>query len=150
MCPYAIANQNHADFANIKNDHTLDSSDKLTKKRYDWLDQNFPVGSADIKFIKNRINEVGAHANIVTAHNNFQNDLEAGVFHTPFFDYENERFVKADIWLIAHAARSIMDLFYGVNQTVGVIKLQDTWIERYRALCTENDRLKNEWLAHKG
>jgi hypothetical protein len=147
---YGIANPNHADFAKIRNDHTLDPSKKLAKKRYDWLNQNFPAGSAGIKRIKDMINEIGTHANIVTAHNTFQNDLEAEVFHTPFFDYENERFVKVDIWLIANVARGIMDLFYGVNQTLGVIKLQDTWIERYRALCTENDRLKAEWLAHKG
>lgn len=146
---YAIANTEPADFADVKDDGTLDPSPRLAKKRYDWLDQNFPDGSAAIKRMKNMINEIGSHANIVSAQETFKYDLEAGIFNTPFFDYEDEVFVKTDLWQIANVALGLMDLFYGVNQKLKVIKLQDDWSDKFQALAKENERLKAEMLAHE-
>lgn len=146
---FAIANIDPADFAGTKDDGTLDPSQKLTKKRYDWLDQNFPNGSAGIKGMKDAINEMGSHANIVDAQHTFKHDLEAGRFNTPFFDYEDEVWVKTDLWQIANVTLGIMDLFYGVNQKLGVIELQDGWSDKFQALVEENKRLKAEMLAHK-
>lgn len=146
---YAIANTDPANFADKRDDKTLDPSKKLAKKRYDWLDQKFPDGSASIKLMKHAINELGTHANIVTAHQTFKHDLEAGIFSTPFFDYEDEMWVKTDLWQIANVALGIMDLFYGVNQKLGVIKLQDGWSDKFQALGEENNKLKNEMLAHE-
>jgi hypothetical protein len=146
---YAIANTDPADFADVRDDGTLDPSKKLTRKRYDWLDQNFPDGSASIKRMKATINELGTHANIVTAQQTFKHDLEAGIFNTTFFDYEDEMSVKTDLWQIANVTLGLMDLFYGVNQTLGVIKLQDGWSDKFQALVKENERLKVEMLAHE-
>ncbi len=146
---YAIANIDPADFADKRDDETLEPSKKLAKRRYDWLDQNFPDGSASIKLMKDAINELGTHANIVTAQQTFNHDLEGGVFNTPFFDYEDEMWVKTDLWQIANVALGIMDLFYGVNQRVGVIKLQDGWSNKFQVLDEENKRLKTEMLAYE-
>jgi hypothetical protein len=146
---YAIANTDPGDFADKRDDETLDPSKRLAKKRYDWLDQNFPDGSASIKLMKDVINELGTHANIVTAHQTFQHDLEAGIFKTPFFDHEDGIWVKTDLWQIANVALGIMDLFYGVNQKFGAIQLQDDWCDKFQALVNENDRLKTEMLAHE-
>lgn len=145
---YAIENTDPANFADVRDDGTLDPSKKLAQKRYDWLDQNFPDGSAGIKRMKDMVNVIGTHANIVTALHTFKNDLEAKIFNTPFFDYENERWVKTDLWQIANVALGIMDLFYGVNELSGAIKLQDTWPDQFNALAKENERLKAEMLAH--
>ena len=146
---YAIANTHPRDFADVKDDGTLEPSEKLAKKRYDWLAQNFPVGSAGIKRIKDQINKFASHANIVNAQYAFKLDLEAGIFSTPFFDYEDDTLVKTDLWLIANAALGVMDLLYGVNQTLNVIVLQDGWSYKFQALATENERLKTEMLAHE-
>lgn len=141
---YAIANTDPADFADTRDDGTLDPSKNLTTKRYVWLKHNFPEGSASIKRMKDTINELGAHANIVTAQHTFKHDSETRIFNTPFFDYENERWVKTDLWQIANVALGIMDLFYRVNQDLGVIKLQDDWFDKFQNLAHENDRLKAE------
>ena len=146
---YAIANTDPADFADVKDDGTLDPSQKLAKKRYDWLDQNFPDGSAGIKRMKDVINEISSHANIVSAQETFKYDLEDRMFNTPFFDYEDEVYVKTDLWQIANVARGLMDLFYGVNQKLEVIKLQDGWPSKFQELANENNRLKTEMLAHE-
>jgi len=146
---YAIANTDPADFADVRDDGTLDPSKKLTKKQYDWLDQNFSAGSTSIKRMKDTINEFGTHANIVCAQQTFEHDFEAGIFNTTFFDYEDEMSVKTDLWLIANVTLGLMDLFYGVNQTLGVVKLQDGWSDKFQALAKENERLKVEMLAHE-
>lgn len=146
---YAIANTDPADFADVRDDGTLDPSKKLTKKRYDWLDQNFPDGSANIKLMKDTINEFSAHANIIIAQQTFKHDFEAGIFNTTFFDYEDEISVKTDLWQIANITLGLMDLFYGVNQTLGVIKLQDGWSNKFQALVNENERLKVEMLTNE-
>ena len=99
--------------------------------------------------MKDQINVIGSHANIVTAQHSFKHGLETGIFSTPFFDYEDEVWVKADLWQIANVALGIMDLFYGVNQKLNVIKLQDGWSDEFQALAAENEQLKAEMLAHE-
>jgi hypothetical protein len=146
---YAIANTDPADVADVRDDGTLDPSKGLVKIRYDWLDKHFPDGSAGIKRMKDQINKFDSHANIVMAQLAFKHDLEAGIFGTPFFDYEDEELVKTNLWQIANVAQGLIDLFFGVNQNLGVIKLQDGWPERFQALAKENERLKNEMLAHE-
>lgn len=146
---YAIANTNPADFADTRDDGTLDPSQNLARKRYEWLDQNFTVGSASIKRMKNIINDIGAHANIVTAQQTFKHDFEAGIYSTPFFDYEDEIWVKTDLWQVANVALGIMDLLYGVNEKFGGIKIQDGWSDRFKSLAADNDRLKTEMLWHE-
>jgi hypothetical protein len=146
---FAIAHIDIANFADTKDDGTLDPSQKLTKKRYDWMEQCFPNGSAGIKDMKDSINAMGSHANIVDAQHTFKHDLEAGIFNTPFFDYEDEVWVKVDLWQIANVAQGIMDLFYGVNQKLGVIELQGDWLDKFQVLAKENEKLKTEMLAHE-
>lgn len=146
---YAIANVDPADFADEREDGTLDPTKKLTGKRYDWLDKNYPAGSAAIKRMKDGINEIGTHSNIITSQQNFKIDLEAGVLRTPFFDYENEMLIKTDLWQIANVALGIMDLFYRINLNLGVIKIQDGWLDRFQTLSNENNRLKEEMLEYE-
>jgi hypothetical protein len=145
---YAIANTEPADFADKKEDGTLDASQKLTKKRYDWLDKNFPDGARAIKAMKDAINTLGAHASVITAHSNFEANSKAGRFDTPFFDFEDEFGVRTDLWQIGNIALGLMDLFYGVNTKLGVIKFNDDWSPRFQELAKENDRLKTEMMNH--
>lgn len=144
---YAIANPDPEDFVEFKEDGTLDPTQKLTKKRYDWLMQNFPAGAAALKGMKDLINQFGAHSNLVTAQQNFKMGLEKGKFSTPFFDFEDDDFVKTDLWQIANIELGLMDLFYGVNEKLSVIKIQEQWGERFKVLVAENHRLKEEMLS---
>jgi hypothetical protein len=146
---YAIANLDPADFADVRDDGSLDPSKKLASKRYDWLDKNFPDGSSGIKRMKDQVNEIASHANIVAAQQAFKLDLEAGIFRTPFFDSEDELLVKTNLWQIANVALGLADLYYGVIQQFGGIRLQGGWPAKFEALVKENDRLKGEMLAHE-
>ena len=141
---YAIANPNQADFADIDGNGILYPSQKLTKKRYAWLESNFKKGNDPIKNMHDAINSSTAHSNIVYAHNNLRFDGEQKKFITPFFDIEDDYLIKTDLWQIGNIAMGLMDLFYGVNKNLGVIKFTDDFIPRLKALETENHRLKTE------
>ena len=144
---YAIANPDQAGFADIDENGIIDPSQELTRKRYKWLEDNFKKGSDAIKNMKGAINNSTAHSNIVYAHNNFRFDGERGKFITPFFDIEDDYLVKTDLWQIGNIAMGLMDLFYGVNKNLDVIKFVDDFIPRLKALETENHRLKAEMMS---
>lgn len=91
---FAIAHTDEADFVDVKDDGTLDPSQTLTKKRYDWLMQNFPDGAAALKGMKDEINKFGTHSNFISAHQHFKMDAETRKFEMPFFDFEEDIFVK--------------------------------------------------------
>lgn len=144
---YAIANIDPADFADVDKDGLLNPSQELTKKRYTWIDKHFPDGAKGIARMKKTINESAAHANILGAHYNFQADFEAGGFKTPFFDFEDDYFVKTDLWQISNVALGLVDLFYGINATVKALVLKDEFGPRFQALVEENNRLKAEMMS---
>lgn len=144
---YAIANPDQSGFAGVEENGIINSSQELTNKRYKWLEDNFKKGSDAIKNMKSEINKSTAHSNIIYAHNNFRLDDKNCKFVTPFFDIEDEYLVKTDLWQIGNIAMSLMDLFYGVNQNLWVIKFTDDFIPRLKKLEIENHRLKNELMS---
>lgn len=144
---YAIANIDREDFADFDDNGFLDASQKLTKKRYKWLEENYLDGSTAIYNMKNNINTSSAHSNIIYAHNNFNFDIKAGKFETPFFDMEDEYRVQITLWSIANTIMMLIDLFYGVNRDRNVIKFIDDFIPQLKNLEKENLRLKNILMA---
>lgn len=144
---YAIANPDRAGFTDIDENGIADISQDLTKKRYKWLEDNFKKGSDAIKNMKGTINNSTAHSNIVYAHNNFRFDGDRGKFVTPFFDIEDDYLVKTDLWQIGNIAMGLMDLFYGVNDGLNVVKFVDDFVPRLKALEAENHRLKAEMMG---
>lgn len=144
---YAIANPDQAGFTDIDENGITDISQDLTKKRYEWLEGNFKEGSDAIKNMKSTINNSTAHSNVVYAHNNFRFDGDQGKFVTPFFDIEDDYLVKTDLWQIGNIAMGLMDLFYGVNDGLNVVKFVDDLVPRLKALEAENHRLKAEMMS---
>lgn len=144
---YSIANPDVKGFADIDENGIADASQELAKKRYKWLEDNFKQGSDAIKNMKEAINQSSAHSNIVYAHNNFRFDGERGKFETPFFDIEDDYLVKTNLWQIGNVSMGLMDLLYGVNKNLGVIKFSDDFIPRLKALEVDNHKLKAEMMG---
>ena len=113
---FAIANPGHEHFVDTDEQGILDPSQKLAKKRYEWLAEHYPAASATIKSLKDGINQSTAHANLIYASNNFQFNEASRSFDAPFFDIEDEYFLKADLWMTGNVALALMDTFYGVNR----------------------------------
>lgn len=147
---YAIANPDQSGFADIDKNGIINASQNLTKKRNKWLDDNFQKSSEFIKNMKKTINSSTAHSNIIYAHGNFKFDGEFGKFTTPYFDIENNFLVKTNLWQISNIALGLMDLFYGVNKNLNVIKIANDFIPRLETLEKKNIRLKTEIIQNKG
>lgn len=125
----------------------MDPSKELAKKRYDWLAKHYPDGSAAIKGMKAIINVAAAHANLVSADNNFRFNEQSGSFDAPFFDIEDEYLVKTDLWMIGNIAYGLMDLFYGVNRDRNVVTFVDDFASRLGKLVSDNKALRAEVTA---
>ena len=142
---YAIANIEPADFADKDEEGILNPTQILTTKRYKWLGQNFAEESNAIKLLKETINK-SAHSNIADAHSTFNFDDVNGHFDTPFFDIEDDYFVKTDLWLIANVAMGLLRLFFKVNKTFNVVVFADDFEKRIQELSIENGRLRAEMM----
>jgi hypothetical protein len=110
---FAIAKPEKHHFVTVDAFGIMDPSQKLTDKRYKWLDRNYPDKSAWIASTKDRINSSAAHANIISGDSTFRMTNDDAFASAPFFDVEDEYFVKADMWLICSVAITLMDFFFG-------------------------------------
>jgi hypothetical protein len=147
---YSIANTDPADFADVDEFGILDPSKKLTSRRYTWLDENFKEESATIKRLKQNINESSAHSNIGDGYRNFQFSQDNRSADTPFFDLEDEYFVKTDLWLIANVGIGLMRLFFRANKSLDAIVFADDFEARLKELTIENNRLRTETMQTIG
>src|SRR5271166_5765128 len=150
---YAIANPNIRDFADIDAFGIMDPSQKLAGKRYRWLRENYPEASKRIEDIKKEINDQNAHANIVSADATFRVGHTKDIVDLPFFDVEDEYFVKADLWRIGSAAITLMDLFYGVTESVAratgqsVLEFRPDFPNTIEGLVAESNALQREIIG---
>lgn len=104
---FAIVHTDPALFADTAEDGILDPSQALARKRYRWLDDNFPDASLYIKGHKHRINNATAHANIVSTHRIFA--LQGREYILPFFDIEDEYYTHTDLYTIGAIGISVMN-----------------------------------------
>ena len=145
---YALGNPNQDDFAKDNDLGILDSPQKLTDKRYKWLEKNYSAGSSAIKNMKDSINKSCAHSNITYATKNIgisKND-EQVILETPFFDDEDENLIKTDLWMIGNISLILMALFNDINRKSGLLIFTDVFIRDLLDLEKENLRLKENIL----
>lgn len=144
---YAIAFVDPEKFAR-KKENTLDFNQDLIGKRYKWIEDNYPQKSEEIKRLKDLINSSAAHSNIVYAHKNYSFDTLNKKFNIPFFDFEDEIHVKADLWLVGNVAMGIMDFLYGVNLDYKRFVCSDDYMKKINNLQRMNEKLKQEALKN--
>jgi hypothetical protein len=149
---FAIANPETHHFVDVDAFGIMDPSQKLTGKRYKWLDGNYPVQSAWIANTKDRINSSAAHANIISGDRTFRMADDQSAASAPFFDVEDEYFVKTDLWLISNVAITLMDLFFGVAGDVAragrsVIDFRPDFQHTVHGLAAESNAILAELQA---
>jgi hypothetical protein len=117
----------------------LNSSQKPTANIYKWLDQKYPKRSQSLKGMKDDINASTCHANLVYTDSNFKvvNDEVCRRFSISKTTMSFSR----DLWRIGNIAISLLELFYGVNKSVGSIKSADDLSERFGVLVDQNKAL---------
>jgi hypothetical protein len=146
---YSIANPQIEDFVDIDSFGIMYPSQGLTKKRYSWIDVNYPAKSKWVKEKKDQVNNQAAHASILGGNRTFR-ILDGGkTVGTPFFDIEDEVFVKVDLWLISSVAVTLMDFFFGVAHDVAqggrlVVEFRPDFRQTIGRLGAESDALRDE------
>lgn len=145
---FAIKNPDVSGFADIDESGMIDATQELTKKRYKWLEENFPAGSEAIKNMKKVINSSTAHSNLIYAMQSFALDASNNQFTTPFFDVEDDHHVKTNLWMIGNVTYGLMYLFFGINQgNKGMLKFQPDFVDRLKSFHAKNDELKSEMMS---
>ena len=144
---YAIENPDVRGFADIDAFGIMDPSQELAKKHYRWLGKNYPDSSKWIRDTKDQINNLMAHANIVSADAVFRVGQTSDVADLPFFDAEDQYTVQNDLWLISSAAIKLMGLFYLVRENVARAdgrSVLEFRLDTFRGLAAESDALRDE------
>jgi hypothetical protein len=139
---FAIANPEDEHFFKLDEKGVVKSPQKLTDKRYRWLERNFNSKSDVIKAKKNLINDNHSHTNIVSSGSIFRLDDTGELANSPFFDIEDNHLVKCDLWLASTIALELADWFYGVNKGVNMIEFMPGFIETVQSLGAETDALR--------
>jgi len=142
---YSIANPEQTKFC-VEKDGMLDVPEGLKKAKDKWLDINHKSHSESLKNLKATINNSTGHANLVYSMKSFKADFIQGNFHMPFFDFEESRHVKSDLWFATNVVMGLLDLFYGINQPLNVIKLKPDFASKVVALRKVNDQYKIELM----
>jgi hypothetical protein len=144
---FAIANPEDHYFFRVDQDNIVTSPKGLTEKRYQWLEGNFKAGSDAIKAKKKLINAWQAHANVVSADSVFKIAEAGDVIDAPFFDREDDYFVKSDLWLASAIALDLMDLFYGVNKGRNVVGFINNFPDYLEKFARDTEALRAEVMA---
>jgi hypothetical protein len=142
---FAIANPDYSHFVTADEHGFLDPVPP--KQRYAWLDRHYPAGSAAIKDAKEQINTIEAHANLIITQRTCRNDIEDRSFETPFFDIEDEHYVKTDLCRIADVALVLMQFFAEVNEGRNVVKFAEDFWPLITAFRQTNDALRDELMS---
>jgi len=140
---YALGNHNPDDFALSTPEGILEIPEKLKKKRYKWLEKNYPKGSAAIISMK-KLMQSPSHSNIIDAHRTFKYEAKGKTaqLKTPFFDFEKDFQIKSNLWSLANMAMGLMDLFYGINLKYQLVTFSSNLAQDLQLLEKENKRLK--------
>lgn len=143
---FAIANPEDQHFFAAK-DGLIMLPDKLPVKRYRWLEQHHKALSDVIKEKKDLINTAQTHANVIASHSIFEVDAGGEQANVPFFDAEDEYYVKTDLWLAAAVALDVMKLMREVNNGRNVVEFIENFDNHLLVLEDRVVRFANEMKA---
>jgi hypothetical protein len=140
---YALTHTDTEIYFNYDDEEQPDAK-KASRQAYKWIESAFPAHSQSIQNMKDQINKQTAHANVFNSQHNFLYvPGERVEIHTSYFDFEDERFVKADLWQCAQAGLIAIDLILAVQkQHGGFLPSRD--VEGLGDLIVDNDSLLDE------
>jgi hypothetical protein len=141
---YALVHQN----TNIYFDYEggkQPEAQKASRLAYTWIDGAYKDHSKMIQQIKGQINDQSAHANIFSSQHNFAYVLgERAEIHTTFFDFEDEGWIKADLYQCAQAGLIAIDLLLAVQKQYGRFLPSTEAVDGLPVLIADNEALLRE------
>ncbi|MFM0164839.1 hypothetical protein [Paraburkholderia sediminicola] len=93
---------------------------KASRTAYAWIDKHFRSHSDEIKRMKELINQQTAHANVYNSFHNFHYvGGEDAAIYTTFFDFDDDHWLKVDLWECAQAGLVATDLILAIRKQYG-------------------------------
>lgn len=146
LAGYALSNPNIDDFCYTDSNDCLYPKEKAKEKAYKWINSSFQPYSEKIKFMKDTINESFAHANILSAPQNY-NFSEAEI-SSLFFDNPDALMTQKNLWLIANISFGLLDFLARVIQKHSLVNFADGFHEKMKIYGKENGDIKDQLTSH--
>jgi hypothetical protein len=141
---YALTHDNNNIYFNHEGGEQPEAQ-KASRLAYAWIDGSYKDHSKMIRQIKDQINKESAHANVFSSQHNFAYvPGERAEIHTTFFDIEDERWTKADLYQTAQVGLIAIDLLLAVQKQYGGFLPSAEAVEGLPLLIADNDALLQE------
>ncbi len=151
LAAFSLENKKLETFGVQTEEGLLEINENAKKQAYKWLNENYGEISKKTKAMKDTINKLASHANLVSASMNCS-DL------TSFYDLEADHVIKQRLWWIGNVIIGMSDLLIQVNKKHFGFKVSDDFKTLTQNLCKQNDSLKQQsmndpafkrWLIQK-
>jgi len=143
---YALTHPDTKIYIDHENKQILDAQ-KASRQAYKWIEGAYPEHSKSIQRIKDQINEQTAHAHVVNSQHNFRYvPGERAEIITSYFDFEDDQWIKVDLWQCAQAGLIAIDLLLAVQREHGGF-LPSREAEGLGELVADNEALLTELEA---
>jgi hypothetical protein len=114
---------------------------KASRAAYTWVGANFKKHSEEIKRVKDLINEQTAHANVYNSFHNFHFEGgEKAAILTSYFDFDDDYWLKVDLWECAQAGLVATDLLLAIRGVHGGF-IPSREVDKLPQMIEANDRL---------
>lgn len=142
LAAYALNDKRLQSFGHITYEEGLLEINETAKDNaYKWLNKNYEEISEKIKYMKDAINSLASHANLVSA------TLSASDPHS-IYDIEAVHVIGQRLWWIGNVIIGVLDLLIKVNTKNGGIKIVHGFEDQYRNLSAQNEIVKTSLIKH--
>lgn len=141
LAAYALNNKRLQSFGHITEEGLLEINETAKDNAYKWLNEDYGEISKKIKHMKDAINSLASHANLVSATHS-ASDLYS------IYDIEAVHVIKQRLWWIGNVIIGVLDLLKKVNMKNGGVEIVQGFEDQYRNLSAQNENIKQQLIQH--
>ena len=146
LAGYALNNPNLDDFCYTDSRNCLCPKEKAKDAAYKWINNNSPSFSEKIKYMKDSINELFAHANILSTPQNYA--LSKTEIKSLFFDIQDTLITKKNLWWIANISYGLLDFLSRVIEKYPHVSLANDFPGKMKRYYGENEKIKEQLTSN--
>lgn len=143
LAAYAMKEKGLKEFGKLTSDGLLQENKKVLGDAYKWLEKDYKETPDKIHGMKKAINELAAHANIVSATNNaFELDS--------ICDVSQNHIIEQRLWWVGNMIIGISCLLGRVNQDYNTFESSKDFKDELKKLFAQNEKIKNILIQEPG
>ncbi len=129
---YAMVNKNLEDYLDITKEGNTFEKRSIKIDAYRWIEMNYAERSKSLKGMKDNINLLWSHSNIIDAQSNLMQMKYERILKTEYFDNTDDWITEILLWQLANILVNAYDLYWVVNETERVAVFEDNFLQRHR------------------